>query len=141
MAKPLYLLDLHLLAELTRPTGNRRVFTLFQQRQALCALAAPVIFCLSRGIESMAGSPRREQLSRFLAELLNSGPPVLSFDREAATWLARESVRRRALGRTWNTLEGQLAAVAAVNDLMLVTRSPQTYAGTEQLRLEDWFRP
>lgn len=141
MAKPLYLLDLHLLAELTRPTGNRRVFTLFQQRQAQCALAAPVIFGLSRGIEAMPENARREQLGRFLAELLNSGPPVLPFDREAATWLARESVRRRSLGRAWNTLEGQLVAIAAVNDLILVTRSPQTYAGTEKLRLEDWFRP
>lgn len=136
MAKTLYLLDLHVLAELTRPGGNRRVFTLFQQRQGSCALAAPVVTALLRGVEMLPEGIRRERLRGFLQELLQSGPPVLAFDREAALWLAREAARRT---RSWTALEGQLAATAAVNDLTLVTRST-AFAGTPGLKLDDWFR-
>ncbi|HEX4896416.1 MAG TPA: hypothetical protein VFV11_08825 [Solimonas sp.] len=141
MARLAYLLDLPVLAELTRPTGNRRVLNLFQQHQALCAVAAPVAGSLLRGVESLHEGPRRTQLTAFVAELLRSGPPVLPFDREAAIWLAREAQRRQRLARPWRTLEGQQAAIAATRELVLVTQRTGHYAGAEGLRCEDWFRP
>lgn len=140
MARRTHLLDLDVLAELTRPAGNRRVFTLFQARQAGCALAAPVVFALQRGIEQMLESARKRALVVFASELLASGMPVLAFDGDAARWLARESARRARLGREWSLLEGQLAAIAGAQELTLVTRNA-AYAGTPGLKLEDWFRP
>lgn len=141
MAKPAYLLDLPVLAELTRPDGNRRVFTLFQQRQSLCAVAAPVLYALLRGVEALPENARRGPLSAFASELLRSGPAVLPFDRAAALWLSRQAGRWNRLARVPDRLDGEQAAIAAVNDLVLVTRSPFTLAGTDGLRLEDWFRP
>lgn len=135
--RPLYLLDLPVIAELTRRAGNRRVFTLFAQRQSLCALAAPVVSALLKGVESLPAGERRARLGQFTTQLLNSGLPVLAFDREAAIWLARESARR---ARSWTTVEGQLAAIAAVNELTLVTRSG-AFSATPGLKTEDWFRP
>jgi predicted nucleic acid-binding protein len=136
-----YLLDASVIAELSRPNGNRRVFTLFQERQSRCALAAPTVYGLLRGVDSLISGPRRALLSAFLQELLRSGPPVLAYDGPAAVWLARESQRRRRDFARWTAIESELAAIAATRDLTLVTRSPQTYAGTEGLKLEDWFRP
>ena len=141
MAKPQFLLDLDVIAELTRPAGTRRVFTLFQQRQASCTLPAPVMFALLRGVETLSESPRKSALREFCSGLLQSGLPVLGFEREAAVWLAREAVRREKLGRAWSLLEGELAAIAVTGDLVLVTRDTPRYAGTPGLRLEDWFRP
>ena len=77
-----YLLDMAVMAELTRPNGNRRVFTLFAQRQSISALAAPVVFKLLQGVDTLPEGQRRTQLAGFVAELLRSGPPVLPFDRE-----------------------------------------------------------
>lgn len=139
MAKLAYLLDLAVIAELTRPAGNRRVFTLYAQRQSLCAFAAPAVYALLRGIESLHEGPRREALQGFATELLAAGPPVLPFDGEAAVWLARTAARRA--GRSWNVLDGQLAAIAATRELTLVSRNPSAFAGVEGLRVEDWFRP
>lgn len=136
-----YLLDMAVVAELTRPNGNRRVFTLFAQRQSISALAAPVVFKLLQGVDTLPEGQRRTQLAGFVAELLRSGPPVLPFDREAALWLARETPRRRRLGRPWSVMEGQLAAIAGARELILVTRVPAAFAGTGQLVTEDWFRP
>lgn len=139
MSKPLYLLDLDVLAELTRPNGNRRVFTLFQQRQSVSALAAPVLCELLQGVESLADTVRRRQLQAFNRELLDSGLPVLPFDREAALWLAREAPRHAERAQAWGLIEGQVAAIAATRELTLVSRNRLSYTGTRGLLLEDWF--
>jgi predicted nucleic acid-binding protein len=139
MAKLQYLLDLDVLVELTRPNGNRRVFTLFQQRQALCGLAAPTLLVLLSGIDALADAQRRQQLKAFATELLESGPPVLPFDREAALWLSR--ARPGVAGFSVHSVAAQVAAIATVHDLQLVTHDTRAYAGLGGLRLDDWFRP
>src|SRR3546814_7412491 len=75
---------LSVIAELSRPNGNRRVFTLFQQRQGTCAIGAPASYALLRGITGLHDSARRAQLQAFCSELLLSGPTVLPFDQGAA---------------------------------------------------------
>ncbi|MDB5971596.1 MAG: PilT protein domain protein [Hydrocarboniphaga sp.] len=141
MAKPAYLLDLAVLAELTRPDGNRRVFNLFQQRQGSCALAASALYAWLRGLDSLPESPRRQQLAAFTAELLHSGPPILSLDRESAIWLSRQAARWDRSARPWTRLDGEQAAIAATRELTLVVRSPFSLNGAEGLKLDDWFRP
>ncbi len=141
MARPLYLLDLAVLVELTRPAGNRLVQTRFRQHQRDSAMTSMTAYALLRGVESLPEGPRRTQLSAFVHELLRSGPQVLPFDRDAAIWLARETPRRERQSRSWSSQEGQQAAIAAVRELRLVTRNPATYAGAAGLVIEDWFRP
>ena len=136
-----YLLDLPVLAELTRPNGNRRIFTLFAQRQLQCALAAPTLHALLRGIDGLPDGPRRQHLQAFTAELLLCGPTVLPFDREAAIWLAGRGVERLRVQRNGTILDGQQAAIAATRDLALVTRHASSFAGIGSLRIDDWFRP
>lgn len=141
MARPLYLLDLPVLAELTRPDGNRRLFTLFQQRQALCAVAAPALTAWLRGLDGLPEGPRRQALSAFTVEWLRAGPAIVEFDREAAIWLAREAGRWDRAGRLWKRLDAEQCAIAATRDMALVSRLPHPLAGAPALRLEDWFRP
>ncbi len=141
MARPLFLLDLPVLAELTRPGANRQVLTRFGQNQHSSAIAASVVSVLLRGVETLPEGPRRTRLSGFVQELLRSGPQVLAFDREAAVWLARAAPRRQRQGRVWTSLEGEQAAIASVQEMTLVTRSPTLYAGASGLKTEDWFRP
>ncbi len=139
MTRLAYLLDLTVVAELTRPSGNRRVFTLFQQSQPLCALGAPAVLGLLRGIGALPEGARRTELETFSRELLQAGPEVLPFDRDAAIWLAKREPER--LRRNWSPLDGQLAAIAASRELSLISREASRFAGLPDLRVEDWFRP
>ena len=141
MAKPAWLLDLAVIAELTRPDGNRRVFNLFQQRQGSCALAAPALYAWLRGLDSLPEGPRRQQLTAFTAELLHSGPTIVNLDRDAAIWLSRQASRWDRSGRPWSRLHGEQAAIAATREMIWVVRSPYPLAGADGLKLEDWFRP
>lgn len=136
-----YLLDFAVVAELTRASGNRRVFTLFQEHQHGCAIAAPTLADWARGIQSLPEGARRDALAGFLDEWLRSGPPILPFDREAAIWLGHEAAHRSGRGRPWSLRQAQLASIAASRDLTLVTRVGSLFAGVDGLRVEDWFRP
>jgi len=64
---------------------------------------------------------------------------VLPCDRRAAEWHARQRARLVNEGRTPPYLDGQIAAIAAVNGLTLVTHNVTDFAAFEGLTVEDWF--
>ena len=53
--------------------------------------------------------------------------PVLEYDWKAADWHARERTRLRFAGRTPPFVDGQIAAIARVNDLTLVTANTSDF--------------
>ena len=63
---------------------------------------------------------------------------VLDYTNTAAEWHARERARLVARGQTPPILDGQIAAVAAVNDLTLVTFNVRDFNRFEGLRVESW---
>lgn len=64
---------------------------------------------------------------------------VLPYDGEAARWHARERARLERLGLTPAFVDGQIAAVAAVRGLVLVTRNVRQFEAFTDLRIENWF--
>ena len=56
----------------------------------------------------------------------------------AAAWHARERARLLAQGRTPPLAGGQIAAIAGVNELVLVTAKTADFAAFESWRMEDW---
>ena len=69
--------------------------------------------CHGRG----AGMPSE----RYIEDVVLRSFPVLDYDREAADWHAKERARLSANGRTPPFVDSQIAAIARVNDLTLVT--------------------
>ena len=64
--------------------------------------------------------------------------PLLSYDRNAATWHAQERSRLVKLGKTPPFADGQIAAVAYVNQLILVTNNVSDYREFQGLKIENW---
>lgn len=139
MARLKYLLDSNVLSEPTRRLPNAGVRSLWRQhRQHLC-VAAPVLHELRYGLHRMPDGARKQRLTGFLAELLNSSLAVLPYDQQAALWHAQERARLVALGRTPAYVDGQIAAVAATNSLTLVTRNACHFNDFANLHVENWF--
>jgi tRNA(fMet)-specific endonuclease VapC len=63
---------------------------------------------------------------------------LLPYDREAALWHAVERARLASQGRTPPFIDGQIAAVAVVNNLILVTRNTAGFADFAGLTVENW---
>src|SRR5436190_936997 len=65
--------------------------------------------------------------------------PVLPYSGAAAAWHARERARLEAEGFPRPFADGQVAAIAATEDLVLVTRNVEDFAGYRRLRVESWW--
>jgi tRNA(fMet)-specific endonuclease VapC len=64
---------------------------------------------------------------------------ILPYDASAAAWHARERARLTRRGKRPAFVDGQIAAIAAVNDLVLVTRNLRDFSGFSGLEIESWF--
>jgi tRNA(fMet)-specific endonuclease VapC len=64
---------------------------------------------------------------------------MLPYDARAAAWHTRERARLARRGKASPFVDGQVAAIPAVNDLVLVTRNLRDFGGFAGLNLESWF--
>jgi len=131
-----YLLDTNVLSEPLRPAPDRRVLRWIEKHREQAATAAPVWHELRFGCNRLPPSTKRQMLERYLEEVLEPSLPVLPYDREAAEWHAEERARLTSMGRTPAFVDGQIAAVAAVNDLTVVTLNPRQFRPFQGLAIE-----
>lgn len=133
-----YLLDTNILSEAVRPRPDPSVLARLQANAGQVNIAATTWHELWFGLLKMPASRKRDVIERFLLESAHK-IPVLPYDMAAAEWFAQERARLSQIGRTPSYPDGQIAAVAAVNDLILVTRNTADFAHFSGLRLENWF--
>ena len=65
---------------------------------------------------------------------------ILPYDERAADWHATERARLSSLGQTPPFVEGQIAAIASVNGLVLVTRNTSDYKLFSGLKVKNWYK-
>lgn len=65
--------------------------------------------------------------------------PLVSYNVAAAEWFALERARLVSIGKTPAYSDGQIATIAQVNNLTLVTNNVSDYADFQNLRIENWF--
>lgn len=134
-----YLLDTNVLSEPLKPTPNARVLTNLKRLSERLATAAPVWHELIFGAARLPRSKRRAQIQEYLDTAILGALPIIPYDERAAAWHGRERARLEALGKTPSFTDGQIAAIAAVNQLTLVSRNSDDFRDFDGLRLENWF--
>ena len=102
------------------------------------AVPAPVWHELRFGCARLAPSRQREAIERYIEDVVLASFPVLEYDRRAADWHAVERARLSAAGRTPPFVDGQIAAIAHVNNLILVTSNTDDFNGFKELRIQTW---
>jgi tRNA(fMet)-specific endonuclease VapC len=135
-----YLLDTSTLSVAVAAKPNRTVLARLTQRSEQCAIASVVWNELSYGCERLEPGRRKNELEAYLQDVVAASFPILPYDREAATWHAHERARQERIGRRTPFVDGQLAAVARVNDLILVTANVRDFEQFRDLQVEDWTR-
>jgi tRNA(fMet)-specific endonuclease VapC len=81
---------------------------------------------------------RRAALDDYLMQVVRLSFPILPYDEAAASRHAAERARLEAAGTPAAFVDGQIAAVAMANGLVLVTKNAKDFARYEDLQLEDW---
>ena len=134
-----YLADTNIISEIMRPQPHAGVYAQWRVKSGLIGVAAVTWHELLTGVSLLPVSRRRTAFADFLQEQVIPITPVLSYDQAAAEWHAQERARLMQIGLTPSFGDGQIAASAAVNNLILVTRNTADFAHFAGLRLENWF--
>jgi tRNA(fMet)-specific endonuclease VapC len=133
-----YLLDTNILSEPMRPAPDQGVLARLLEVGDTAATGAPAWHEIEYGRSRLPAGRRRRAIDA-LVDQLDSVLVVLPYDKAAARWHARERARLAKKGTPPPFVDGQLAAIAAVNGLALVTRNVRDFVCFADLRVESWF--
>lgn len=139
MAALKYLLDTNVLSEPTRATPDGGVLARLRKVGGQAATSAVNWHELRHGLALLPPSRKREAIAAFLDSLRQARLPVLPYSEEAAEWHATERARLAAKGLAPPFADGQIAAIAHINDLMLVTRNVADFKHFSGLKVQNWF--
>jgi tRNA(fMet)-specific endonuclease VapC len=73
-------------------------------------------------------------------EVVLASFPILTYDEAAARWHGIERARLERLGKPSPYVDGQIAAIARVNELTLVTGNVRDFARFKGLAVADWSK-
>jgi len=135
-----YLLDTNVLWEPLKTSPQKSVLKLTQHHQHEIVTAAPVWHELFYGCQRLPVSRKREILETFLQTVLKPNMTILPYDERAAEWHAKERARLTSMGQMPSFVDGQIAAIAMVNGLVLVTRNTSDFKKFNDLKLENWHK-
>ena len=116
-----FLLDTNTISEPLRPVPNPAILKRLREHEAEIGIAAPAWHELLFGCRRLPPSRKREAIEAYLMGTVRANFPILAYDHRAADWHATERARLVTEGKTPPFLDGQIAAIAHVADLVLVT--------------------
>ncbi len=135
-----YLLDTNIVSSPISKVPNRSIVNQLEVKGHECAIAAPVWHELTYGCRRIPRGQRRAALEAYLQDVVLASFPVLPYDEGAAHWHGHERARLEGLGRPAPYVDGQMAAIAFANHLVLVTVDVKDFARFKGLEIENWSK-
>lgn len=141
MARVSYLLDTNILSEPLTARPNSGVMEKIKSHASDLAMTSVTWQELLYGMLLLPAGHRRKQIEHYLLHRVSPSLPILSFDAAAARWQAEQRARLRRIGQTPAYPDSQIAAIAAVNQCILVTRNLADFEPYQEagLMIENWF--
>jgi tRNA(fMet)-specific endonuclease VapC len=133
-----YLLDTSIVSSPIAKTPSAEIVKSLEAYGHECAIAAPVWHELIYGCQRLPRGKRREALDAYLHDVVLASFPVLAYERAAARWHGLERARLEGLGKPAPYVDGQIAAIAHVNELILVTVNVKDFARFRDIEVENW---
>jgi tRNA(fMet)-specific endonuclease VapC len=134
-----FLLDTNIISESIKLQPSDIFLEHFRQNLADSAIASVTWHELLYGLYRLPESRRKRNLSDYLTQVIQEKMIILPYCGAAADWFAAERARLTTLGQMPSYPDGQIAAIAKVNNLILVTRNISDYANFAGLTIENWF--
>lgn len=135
-----YILDTNVLSEAVKTKPNRHVMAMLKKHQSEIATASPVWHELQYGCCRLPVSRKREIIESFLEDVIRQNIIIFPYDERSAKWHAQERARLAAKGQMPAYVDGQIAAIAKVNGLALVTRNTADFIIFTDLELQNWYK-
>ena len=133
-----YLLDTNVVSEPLRPKPQHGVIRKLSRHEDEIAIPSIVWHELRYGAERLPPSRRCEAIVQYLDRVVLATMPILDYDHAAAEWHAKERARLVAQGAPPPFADGQIAAIAQVNELILITFNDADFRQFKNLRVLSW---
>ena len=133
------LLDTNVLSEPMRQQPDAAVMAQIEAGGHQLHTASVVIHELRYGVQRLPKGRRRQRLDQYIQAVLASGLTVLPYDTTAALWHGEQRASLEARGLKPPFADGQIAAIAATQGLVLVTRNTSDFELFDGLQLLNWF--
>lgn len=133
-----FLLDTNVVSAPLQKVPNEAVIRRLERHGSQCAIPSVVWHELVYGAKRLPAGRRRIALETYLDEVVRTSFPMIAYDEPAATWHGLERARLDGLGTPCPFVDGQIASIAAVNDLILVTANAKDFARFKDIEVHDW---
>ena len=133
-----YLLDTSVITEPLKPRPSAGIMRRLQEYESEAAIPAPVWHELRFGCSRLTHLRHREVIERYIEDVVSASFSVLEYDRKAADWHADERARLASMNQEPPLITGQIAAIAHVNKMILVTSNPTDYRAFKELQVRNW---
>ena len=135
-----YLLDTGIVSAPVSKRPDATILDRLDEHGPECAIAAPVWHELTYGCRRLPKGKRRAALEAYLRDVVHGSFPILPYDAAAATWHGEERARLESIGRQAPFVDGQIAAIARVNGLVLATTNDKDFTRFKGLTVENWSK-
>jgi len=135
-----YLLDTPIVSSPVAKTPNAEIVKRLGAHGHESAIAAPVWHELLYGCARLPHGTRRAALESYLHDVVHASFPILAYDEVAAAWHGRERARLESAGTPPAYVDGQIAAIAHAQALVLVTVNTKDFARFKDLVVENWSK-
>ena len=134
-----FLLDTNAVSEALKPVPNARFRRHLALHQGSLGVPAPAWHELLYGLFRLPSGAKKRMIEAGLRGTIEPSVEILAYDEAAAGWHATERARLEALGRPAPFVDGQIAAIAAVNRIPLVTRNGADFEPFSGVLVADWW--
>jgi tRNA(fMet)-specific endonuclease VapC len=135
-----YLLDTNVVSSPISKRPSREILEHLETDGHECAIAAPVWNELTYRCHRMPRGKRRAALETYLHDVVLTSFPVLAYDEAAARWHGIERARLEGLGKSAPYVDGQIAAIASVNELIVVTVNVKDFTRFKDIDVANWSK-
>lgn len=138
-----YLLDTTIISEPAKPEPSDVVLKRMREKSGEVGIPSIVWHELIYGARRMDEGRRRTYLLDYLNEVVRPSMPTFPYDAAAAQWHgeARAALEREGLSTPF--ADGQIAAIAGANDLIVVTQNTSDFKPFAEMEggiyVENWF--
>ena len=133
-----YLLDTGVISEPLKSRPSEGIMRRLREYEGEVAIPALVWHELRFGSSRLTHLRHREVIARYIEEVVLASFPILDYDQKAADWHARERARLTGMGQAPSFVVGQIAAIAYVNKMILVTSNPTDFRAFKGLQVRNW---
>jgi tRNA(fMet)-specific endonuclease VapC len=138
MMSLIYLLDTNTISEPLKDFQNQKVVEKIALFNDKIAISSFVVYEMMKGLYLLPESKKRLKILEYTESVLSKFP-VFSYTEDAALWHGKEAARLQSIGKSPPIIDSQMAAVAKVNNMIVVTRNIDDFKNFADVKLENWF--